>query len=204
MSGANAAVMMASYAGLGLSVNFNGANTTITMNLKALIGVQPDPTMTQAILNLCIAAGADSYPSLQGVAGVYSVGANQFFDYVYNLLWAVGAIQIAGFNYLAQTNSKIPQTESAMDGLKGAYRNVCQQAVTNQYLAPGTWTNSTTFGNQSQFLANISQYGYYIYSTPISQQLQTSRAARQAPLVQIAFKLAGAIQSSDVVVYVNS
>jgi hypothetical protein len=91
-----------------------------------------------------------------------------------------------------------------MDGLKGAYRNICNQAVTNQYSAPGTWTSSTTFGNQVLFLQNIIQYGYYIYSQPISQQLATARDARQAPLCQIALKEAGAIQSSDVIVYVNN
>lgn len=202
-SGVNAVIDMASYAGRALSTNFNGSNTTSTMHLKQLIGVQPDPSMTQTILNLAQAAGADCYVSLEGDSAVFTSGANTFFDDVYNLLWAVGALQVNGFNYLAQTSTKVPQTESGMDGLKGAYRNVCQQAVSNGYLAPGAWTSPTTFGNQALFLQNIAQYGYYIYSAPISQQLQTARAARQAPLVQIAFKLAGAIQSSDVVVYVN-
>ena len=110
---------------------------------------------------------------------------------------------MAGFNYLATTNTKIPQTEGGMDGLKGAYRNVCQQAVANQFAAPGSWNSGTTFGNQAQLLLNVSQFGYYIYSTPISQQSQTDRSNRVAPLVSIALKLAGAIQSSTVVVYIN-
>ena len=44
--------------------------------------------------------------------------------------------KLAGFNYLAQSSTKIPQTEAGMDGLKGAYRAVCQQAVANQNPAP--------------------------------------------------------------------
>lgn len=201
--GLNAMLMAAAYAGLGFSVNFQGSNTTTTMNLKTLIGIQPDPSMTETIYNNAATAGADIYPSIQGDSAVISNGANQYFDYVYNLQWFVGAIQVAGYNYLAQTSTKIPQTEPGMNGLKGAYRNVCQQAVTNQFLAPGTWTSSTTFGNQNLFFQNISQQGYYIYSQPIAQQSQTNRAARQAPLVQIAIKTAGAIQSSDVIIYVN-
>ncbi len=199
-----ALVMMASYAGRGLSVNFSGSNTTITMHLKDLAGVQPDPSMTQSLLNKALDAGADTYPSLQGVPKVFCSGANSFFDQVYNLRWFVGALQIAGFNYLAQSSTKLPQTEAGMDGLKGAYRTVCEQAITNQYGAPGLWTSPTTFGNQPDLYQNVAQRGYYIYSGPISQQLQVDREARKAPLVQIALKEAGAIQSSTVVVYVNA
>lgn len=199
----NALVMQASYAGAALSVNFNGSNTTFTMNLKTLTGVQPDPTITETYLNEALTAGADTYASYQGVSAVNCSGANMFYDAVYNLQWFIGALQVAGFNYLAQTGTKIPQTENGMDGLKGAYRSVCQQAATNQYVAPGAWNSPSTFGNQADLIANVAQFGYYIYSQPIAQQLQTARAARQAPLVQIAIKAAGAIQSSTVIVAVN-
>jgi len=202
-NGFTALQMMAAYGGRGLSVNFNGSNTTITMHLKQLLGIQPDPSMTQTILNLAQAAGADCYVSIQGDPAVFSSGQNKFFDQVYNLEWFVGALQVAGYNYLAQTGTKVPQTENGMDGLKSAYRTVCQQAVSNQYSAPGSWTSSTTFGNQLLFFQNIAQYGYYIYSQPISQQLAAARQAREAPLVQIALKEAGAIQKSSVLVYVN-
>lgn len=199
-----ALLMQAGYAGRALSTNFSGSNTTQTMHLKDLNGVQPDPSMTQTLLNKAQAAGADCYVSLQGVSKVFTSGDNHFFDQVYNLGWFVGALQVAGFNYLAQAATKVPQTENGMDGLKGAYRGVCAQAVSNQYSAPGTWNNATTFGNQVDMLANISQYGYYIYSTPIAQQSQADRADRKAPLVQIALKEAGAIQSSTVIVTVNA
>lgn len=200
----DALAMMAAYAGRALSTNFSGSNTTQTMHLKDLSGIQPDPSMTQTLLNEALAAGADVYVSLQGVPKVFISGANQFFDQVYNVQWFVGALQVAGFNYLAQSSTKVPQTESGIDGLKDAYRQVCEQAVTCQYSAPGVWNSSTTFGNQSDFLQNIAQRGYYIFSQPIGQQSQTARAARQAPLVQIALKEAGAIQSSSVIVYVNA
>lgn len=197
-------IMGASYAGRGLSVNFNGSNTTITMHLKDLLGVQPDPSMTQTLLNLCLAAGADTYVSLQGVAKTFCSGLNRFFDQIYNQEAFVGAIQVAGFNYLAEASTKIPQTEAGMSGLKGAYRQVCQQYVGNEYVAPGTWNSATTFGNQEDFLANITQLGYYIYSTPIALQSQAQRVLRAAPLVQIAIKEAGAIHSSDVIVTINA
>lgn len=200
----NDLVMMASYAGLALSVNFSGSNTTTTMHLKTLVSVNPDPTMTQTILNEALVVGADTYISLQGDSCVFTSGANSFYDQVYNLQWFTAALQVAGFNFLAQTGTKIPQTENGMDGLKGAYRAVCQQAVTNGYLAPGSWNSPTTFGNQTNLINNVAQTGYYIYSAPIASQSQTNRAARVAPLVQIAAKQAGAIQSSTVIVTVNA
>lgn len=199
-----ALLMMAAYAGRGLSVNFSGSNTTITMHLKDLATILPDSSMTQTLLNQAVAAGADTYPSIQGVSKVFTSGANKFFDQVYNLGAFVGALEVAGFNYLATTSTKIPQTEEGMDGLKGAYIAVCAQYIANQYGAPGTWTSPTTFGDQASLLSNIAQQGYYVFSAPVSQQLQVDRAARKAPLVQIALKEAGAIHSSNVIVNINA
>jgi len=199
-----ALLVLAAYTGRALSVNFSGSNTTLSMNLKNLRTVQPDPSLNQTLFNKAKTAGADVYASFQGVPKVASFGANSFFDQVYNLEWFVGALQVAGFNFLAETSGKIPQTEPGMDGLKGAYRKICEQARTNGYCAPGSWNDPTTFGNQDDFLANISQVGYYIYSQPISQQSQADRADRKAPLIQIALKEAGAIHNSSVIVYVNA
>lgn len=194
---------MAAYASLGMSVDFSGSNTTTTMNLQQLAGVVADPNITATIWQQAVTAGADTYVSYQGVAGISCAGANQFFDQVYNLLAFSSDLQVAGFNYLAQAGTKIPQTESGMNGYKAALRVVCEQYVQNQYLAPGTWTSPVTFGNQVAFQNNISQRGYYIYSAPLSQQNPVNRAARQAPLVQLAGKQAGAIQSGAILVSIN-
>lgn len=193
----------AAYASRLLSVVFSGSNTTSTMHLKQLAGVEPDPGIDQTLLDKAVTAGADTYPSIRGYPCVFCSGENSFVDQIYNLLWLQSALETAGFNYLAGSSTKIPQTENGMDGLKGAYRAVMQQAVANGYLAPGVWNSPTTFGNQVDFYQNVAQLGYYIYSAPIALQSQADRVAREAPLVQIAAKEAGAIQSSTVVVYVN-
>lgn len=201
--GLNAMLMMAAYAGRGLSVDFTGSLTTITMNLKQLNTIQPDPNIDLTNKTLALAAGADVYISISGIPEVQSSGTNQFFDNVYNQLWFAGAIQVALFNYLAQTSTKILQTEDGMTGLKGAVRQVCLQAVGNGYLAPGTWTSPTTFGNLANFQNNIQQFGFYIFSSPVGQQTQTQREDRVAPLIQVAAKEAGAIQSASVIVIIN-
>lgn len=195
--------MMAAYAGRGLSTNFSGSATTQTMHLKDLATIQPDGSMTQTLFGKCQDAGVDVYASIQGVAKVMTSGANRFFDDVYNLQWFIIALQTAGFNALAQSSTKLPQTESGVSVLKGAYRAICEQAVSNLFLAPGTWTSATTFGVLEDFVANILQRGYYIYSLPVGQQSVADRADRKAPLIQIAIKEAGAVHSSSVIINVN-
>lgn len=191
------------YASRGMSTNFSAVNSAATMNLKSLSGVTVDSDMTQTILALAKACGADVYCNIAGASAVISHGANEFYDDVYNLMWIIGALEVAGFNFLRMAGTKIPQTENGMDGLKGAYRRVCSQAVSNGFLAPGTWTGSDTFGNPEDFIRNIADFGFYIYSTPVASQSVADRVAREAPVIQIAIKYAGAIHSSDVIVNIN-
>ncbi len=191
-------LVKASYAGRGFSVNFAGSNTTMTMNLETLANVVPDTKITQTIFVKAKTAGADLYGDVQSSPIVVSNGANQFFDSVYNQIWFKLALEVAGFNYLKQTNTKTPQTETGMDGLKGAYAKVCDRAITNEMFAAGNEWNGSTFGNPEDFKRNIIDKGYYIYSQPIAQQSQVDRDARKAPLIQIAGKESGAIHSSTV------
>jgi len=90
-----------------------------------------------------------------------------------------------------------------MDGLKAAYSKTMDRFVKVGAVAPGEWTSSETFGDPETFKNNIRERGYYIFSIPIAQQSATEREAREAPLVQIAVKRAGAIHTSDVIVLVN-
>jgi hypothetical protein len=197
-------LMKTAYAGRGFSVNFGGSNTTSTMNLKSLVGVLPDIAVNQTILNKAELAGADVYVSISSLAVVLSHGANDFFDNVYNSLWFKFALEVAGFNYLRQTNTKIPQTEPGMDGLKGAYSKVCDRGVNNAMIGTGLeWNSAETFGNPEDLKRNITDKGYFVYSLSIAQQPQVDRDARKAPLVQIAVKFAGAIHSSTVIVVIE-
>lgn len=193
----------AGYAARALSVAFDGSNTTITMNLKDIIGSVADPSMTETYQNQCYAAGADTYPSIQGVAKVLSAGTNLFFDQIYNRCAFVGDLEVAIFNFLAQSATKVPQTESGMTAFKSAIRKKCDQYVRNGWIAPGTWNSPDTFGVQEDFYQNVLETGYYIYSLPVALQSQAAREAREAPLCQVAIKEAGAIHSASILVYIN-
>ena len=200
---ASALDLAAQYASRGLSVDYDAANTQITMHLKDLVGSVADPGITQTILDAAGAAGVDLYVDF-GVPKVFTSGANLYFDQIYSRLALQLRLQIAGFNYLATTNTKIPQTEDGLNGLKSAYRGVLETFVGNGTYAPGAWTGPASIGNPEDLVRNIADFGYYIFSQPIAQQSQQQRNARVAPLVQIAAKEAGAIHSSDVVVLVEA
>ncbi len=194
-------IFAAAFLGRGLSVDFSGVGTAITMHGKQLVTITPDQTIGQTQLELAQTAGIDVFVNIAGIPAVFCSGANQWFDQVYNDDWFAQALQVAGFNFLMPIAFKIPQTEEGMAGLKDAYRAVCQQAVANGVLAPGAWTGAVPAGMpQVLFLSNIANVGFFVFSQPVALQSQSARNERQAPLVQIAAKLAGAIQSSNVLV----
>lgn len=199
-----ARLMAAAAAGKGFSRNFNASNDAMTLHLKQLVGIDPDEAITQTRLTACRTAGVDVYVSTGGVAGYYSHGANRYFDSIYNMVWFVNALTVAGFNALATVGTKIPQTEPGVEALKGAYRRICEQARTFGYIAPGEWNSSTWFGDQPSMALNIQEHGYYIYSQPVNLQPIVDRQARIAPLIQIAIKEAGAIHKSSVIVHINA
>lgn len=200
----NALRFQAAYAGRGLSVDFNGNNTTITMHLKTLTGILSDSTLSQTQLNKCQDAGVDCLATFGNLPKVFCAEANLFFDRIYNLLWYVARAQIDAFNLYAGTPTKIPQTEDGVNQLSGVIRKVCEAAVTNQYCAPGEWDSPVTFGNQLDLISNIRQFGYYIFFSPLAKQSAAARRARQAPLGQVALKEAGAQHSGSLIINVNA
>ena len=190
----------AAYLGRLLTVDFTGTSTAITMNGQALVGITPDQTIGLTQIALAQAAGVDLYVNI-GSPGVYCSGANAWADQIYNEDWMAGALQIAGVNFLKPTGYKIPQTDTGVQGLAGAYRAVCKQAVVNGVLAPGAWNGATPPGIPSAlFLSNIANVGFYLYANPVASQSQAQRSSRAAPLIQIWGKFAGAVQSSNVLV----
>lgn len=196
-------IAVATYATIAKSVNYKGSNTANTMNLKTLTGVLPDSNLSDTYVLAAANNGVDIYGNTGGLSVVYSNDNNGYTDDVENQLWFKKAIEIAGFNYLRQTNTKIPQTEAGMAGLKNAYAQICEQGIKNGVIGAGKWNTSIPFGDPEDFARNIEEKGYYIYSIPVSQQAQADREARKAPVVQIAIKMSGALHFSDVIITVE-
>lgn len=199
----SARLFAAAYASLGMSTNWDGSATAATQQMKDLANVLPDPGITQTILNTCETVGVDIYTNFGPLPKVFSTGGNTFFDQVWGTLWLRQALQVAGFNAIATTSTKLPQTEPGIALLRNAYIAVLEQGVINGFVAPGAWNSPVLFGNPATLIQSVKNLGYYVYSQPVAQQSQTQRAARVAPLIQIAVKLAGAVHSSNVIVYLN-
>ncbi|QJP68888.1 DUF3383 family protein [Burkholderia glumae] len=185
-----------------LTVDFNGNSTTLTLMFKQEPGVVAESlTTTQAdaleAKNCNVYVGYDNDTSILQY-GVTPSGI--FADSVYNAIWFRNAIQTAVYNLLYQSPTKIPQTDAGNALIASTISAVCDEAVTNGYLAPGTW-NSAGFGALAQ--GQMLSKGYYIYTPPIASQSQADRAARKSVVFQIAAKEAGAIHSADIAVTVN-
>ena len=130
--------------------------------------------------------------------GVMSGSA--YFDEVHGLSWFKDALQNAEYNLLYQSKTKVPQTDAGQNQLIATATSVCDEAVNNGLVAPGTW-NADGFGQLQR--GDYLKSGYYIYTQPIALQDQSIRETRTAPPLQIALKLAGAIQELDIIVDVN-
>ena len=194
--------MVAAYAGRMFSVNFAAQNSTITANLKTLRTIAADTAITQTIYTTLKNLGVDAYVTYGGVAKVVSNanGNDNYFDDVYNRLWFKMGMKVAIFNVLATVGTKIPQTEVGMNNVKAGARRFCDQAVYNGFLAPGRWNGSETFGDPEDFHRNIEDFGYFVYSAPVSEQSQADRLERKTPVIQIAGKQAGAFHSASIIV----
>lgn len=199
----DAKIAVATYASIASSVNYSGSDTALTMNLKTLTGVNADSGLSDSYVLSAANNGVDIYGNTGGLNVVYSNDNNGYTDDIKNNLWFKKAIEVAGFNYLRQTNTKIPQTEQGMTGLKSAYARVCETSIRNGVSAPGTWNTPIPFGDPETFARNIEERGYYIYSIPVAKQSQADREARKAPLVQIALKMSGAFHFGEVIINVE-
>lgn len=196
-------VAVAGYASIAKSVNYSGTDTANTLNLKTITGVVGDPNLNGTYVLSANTNGVDIYGLTGGLSVVYSNDNNGYTDDVEADLWIKKAVEVAGFNYLRQTDTKIPQTEAGMTGLKTAYASVCEQARRNGTVAGGAWNGAVPFGDPETFKRNIEETGYYIYSIPVALQNQTEREARKAPVVQIALKRSGAFHFSQVIINVQ-
>jgi Protein of unknown function (DUF3383) len=193
---------VASFFGRNFSINFQGSNTTITVMYKQEPSVIAE-TLTPAQAQTLQAKNINVFVNYVNNTSIIQYGvmaSGQFFDTIQNTDWLQNAIQTAVYNVLYTTTTKVPQTDAGVNQITNAIASVCGQGVANGMIAPGTW-NGPAFGSivTGQFL----KQGYYIYAQPVALQSEAARATRVCPPIQVAVKLAGAIQTVDILVTVN-
>lgn len=184
------------------TTNYAGSNTTISLMYKQEPSVVAE-TLTATQIAALESYNGNVYVNYANGTQILETGvcpSGQFIDTIIGVDGLRLQIQVNLFNLLYTSTTKIPQTDAGIATLENGADQACSQYVVNGFLAPGTW-NSGGFGQltQGQFLDK----GYYIYGQPIASQAQANRAARQSPPIQIAAKLAGAVDTVAVTVYVN-
>lgn len=196
------AYAVASFFGRAFTVNYDGNNTAINLMYKQEPSVAAE-NLTEAQAATLRAKNCNVFVNYINDTSIIQFGVmadGTFFDVIHDTDWLENATQTAVYNVLYTTPTKIPQTDAGMNQILNAVAAVMGQAVANGVLAPGTW-NGPSFGSlqTGQYL----KQGYYIYALPIAEQSQAARAAREAPPIQVAAKLAGAIQTVDILINVN-
>ena len=118
--------------------------------------------------------------------------------------WLRTTIQTTVANVLFTTRGKIPQTTQGVNTLVNAIYTVLNQGVINGMIAAGEWNSPDTFGVYADFMRAIRTQGYYTYFTPLAEQSQADREARKCPVISIAVKEAGAIESANIIIYIEA
>lgn len=193
---------IASWIGRFVTVNFNGSLTVINMMYQQEPGVAGE-SLTSAQADAAKANNANVFVNYNNDTTIVQYGTcadGTFFDDLYNTDWLALTIQNNVFNLLYTSGTKVPQTDAGNHLIANAIEAACVQGVQNGTLAPGQW-NGPSMGQlvTGQFLPK----GYYIYQPPITTQSQGDREARKSVTFQVAAKLAGAVNTVDVVVDVN-
>lgn len=193
---------VASFFGRAFSVDFSANNTTITLMFKqepGVIGEDLPQGQADVLKNKRCNVFVD-YVNDTVLIQYGTMSGPAWFDEIHGVDWLQNDMQTSAFNVLYTSLTKIPQTDAGVNQIVNALDAVCSQAVANGLAAPGTW-NGPAFGEivTGQFL----KQGYYIYAQPVALQSQSDRDARKCPPITVAIKLAGAIQSVDILVDVN-
>lgn len=196
------AYAICSFFGRAFSVDFTANSSTITLMYKQEPSVIPENlSSTQAdVLESKRCNVFAEYVNNTAIIQYGTMSGPAWFDEIHGLDWFQDAVQTACYNLLYTSTTKIPQTDSGVNQFVNAISAACQSAVNNGLVAPGVW-NGPAFGQivTGQYL----KAGYYVFAQPIALQSQGDRDARISPPITVALKLAGAIQSLNVLVNVN-
>jgi hypothetical protein len=188
--------------GISSTVNFNEQNSTLTMKFKVEIGIAPE------VLNETQAANVNAKNCNVQVS--YSNGSDflqqgvmcsgLFFDIRIGADWQANDLQVTLFNRLV-SSLKIPQTDQGLHIFVTDATASMMRGVNNGLTAPGVWNETITFGTLTQGATLTT--GFYIFMPPVASQSIAARDARQAPPMQIAMKLAGAVHSASATIFIN-
>jgi len=197
-----------SFAGRYSSVNFAGANTVITGNLKELPGTLSDDinTTQQGALeekysNYYPPWLSTGSPPVNGVYNGTTLKPNEWADVRYFLDWAVNAVRVDIFNLL-RNSGIVPQTEAGVGAMQSVIEEVMAQGVVNGGIAPGQLSAAATLDVQlstgNTDFDGFLTTGYLVYAPGIFSMSQSDRNERKSPPFKVWMKGSGAIHEADI------
>jgi hypothetical protein len=188
--------------GRAFTVNFEAADTTLTLKFKQEPGVVAE-TLTETQALTLRAKNCNVFVNYDNDTAIIQEGkmANgYFFDEVHGLDWLQNATQTDVWNLLYQNQTKIPQTDAGISQIVAVIDATMTRAVRNGLAAPGIWKGPNIGPLRTgQALAK----GWLTIADLVANQPQADREARKAPPIQVALKLAGAVHFADVLISVN-
>lgn len=177
------------------------ANSSYTLGLKELPGVLPDEFTSLQVNNIEKNNG-NVYINRGLYYNMYESGkvfSGAWYDEIIQLDRLVNDIQLNIMDLL-YNSPKLPQTEGGLAQILASIDGACQKAVRIGFIAPGQWTANPILNlNTNDYLP----MGYLIQADSFESQSKADRAARKAPAIYLALKLAGSIQSVVVRIDVN-
>lgn len=190
----NTKQVIAAYASVGTSANWEGSNTAITMNLKSLSPISAPGKIDTTILGQLQAKGISAYAVTANESRVYSHsnGGGYWDDKIGGIALTL-QLQYNMYNLAANTKTKYGYNEAGILAFRNAAAKAWQQFIDNGFLTKGMeWSGNTTFGDKEAFLRSIKENGYYQYNAPISSSTAQQRKSRRIT-IQGAGQSAGAI-----------
>lgn len=193
---------VASAAARMLTVDYTGNNTVIALMYKQEPGVTSE-ALNATQVNALEAFNCNVFVAYNNNTSIVERGAmasGTRSDVITGTDWFAVTLQTALYNVLYTSTTKIPQTDAGMNVLTATAESICRQAVINGFVAPGIWSTGG-FGLLKQ--GDYLETGFYVYAAPVATQNVSDRAARKSVPIQVALKLAGAVETIAVTVNVN-
>lgn len=184
------------------TVNYDASNSVITAKFKQLPGIQAE-TLTATQASALETKNCNVYVNYNNGTAIVEQGvmANGYYiDEVVGGDALVNKVQVDVYNLFYQSTTKIPQTDAGVNQIVNTVNGAMVWGVNNGYIAPGVW-NADGFG--ALLRGQLLPTGFYVFAGPVNLQAQANRDKRQAPPIQVAAKLAGAIHSTDIAITVN-
>jgi hypothetical protein len=188
--------------GRAATVNFAASDSTITLAWKQAPGLQSENMNETQFATLKAKGGNVNIAVNNGASMIWpgQMTNGYWFDEVQGVDWLANQIQTDLFNLMYTTSTKVPQTDAGNHIIQTIIESSCIAGINNGLGAPGVW-NAAGFGSLQTGMT-LSK-GFYVYAPLIATQSEADRESRISVPFQVAFKLAGAVHTPNVILNIN-